>query len=469
VRARLGVLAVLALGTVSLAGSATARPVATGISDWPEFGYSPGRQNVGPASTGITATNVGRLRRRQIQLDGTADSSPVYLHHVTVRGKSHDVVFVTTSYGKTEAIDAVSGKVLWRYTPPTYGSYVGTEQITTMAPLASPDRTAVYAGEPDGRIVKLAVADGTVLWSMSITRDPAHEKLSGSINFSRGMVLVATGGYYGDAPPYQGHIVTLSEVNGQIVGVWNSLCSDRHTIIQPATCSSSDSGAWGRSVPVVDPGTGNLLVATGNGPWNGKTDWGDSTLVLSPDATRLLKHWTPKNQDELNTSDQDIGSTAPALLGGGYLVQGGKDGKLRLLSLSHLAGVDGTLGGELQTVPTPGGAELFTAPAVWRGTWVFVSDSNGTAAWVLRGGHLEAAWQNDNAGTSPVVAGGLLYVEGSGGIHVYAPMSGHEVAKLPIGDVHWESPIVGDGRVVATQGDSNNHSTSGVLDIYSLA
>ena len=337
-----------------------------------------------------------------------------------------------------------------------------------MTPLADPDRTAVYAGEPDGRIVKLSVATGKLLWSTSITRDPTHEKLAGSINYSRGLVLAATDGYIGDAPPYQGHVVSLNPANGHLVGVWNSLCSNRHTIIQPSTCGASDSAIWGRSAPAVDPATGNLLVATGNAPWNGSTNWGDSVLVLSPDATRLLKHWTPTNQAELNASDLDLGSTAPALLAGGYFVQGGKDGKLRLLSLSRLAGVNATTGGELQTVSTPGGADLFSAPAVWRGTWVFVSDGDGTAAWVLRGGRLHAAWSNGNAGTSPVVAGGLLYVEGSGAIHVYVPTSGREVGSLPVGDAHWESPIVADGRVAAPEGNSNDHATSGVLNIYRL-
>jgi outer membrane protein assembly factor BamB len=455
------VLAVLALG----GGSSSA---AGGGSDWPGFNFDAARHGVGAASTGITAANVGRLRQQQVQVGGTVDSAPIYLHDVKVGGATHDVFFVTTSYGKTVAIDAASGRILWRYVPPTYASYAGSPQITTMTPQADPSRTAIYAGEPDGRIVKLAVANGKLLWSTPITRDPTHEKLAGSINFAHNLVFAATDGYFGDAPPYQGHVVSLDPGDGHVVGVWNSLCSDRSEIIQPSTCGSSDSAMWGRSAPVVDPASGNLLVATGNGPFDGVTDWGDSVLVVSPDAKGLLKHWTPTNQAELNAADLDLGSTAPALLAGGYFVQGGKDGKLRLLSLARLEGVNARTGGELQTVPTPGGTDLFSAPAVWRGTWVFVSDGAGTAAWVLRGGRLHPAWSNGNPGTSPVVAGGLLYIAGSGGIHVYAPSTGRPLATLPIGDVHWESPIVVDGRVAASEGNSNAHATSGMLNIYRL-
>ena len=46
----------------------------------------------------------------------------------------------------------------------------------------------------------------------------------------------ATGGYGGDAPPYQGHIVVLDTGSGQIEHVWNSLCSDRAAIIDPSSC-----------------------------------------------------------------------------------------------------------------------------------------------------------------------------------------------------------------------------------------
>jgi hypothetical protein len=417
-------------------------------ADWPEFGYNPGRQNVGPAS-GITAANAGKLRRHQINLDGTVDSSPI-----SVGG----VIYVTTTYGHTEAIDPATGRVRWRYTPPTYSSYAGSSRITNMTPIADPDHTAIYAGAPDGLIVKLAVATGKVEWSTSITRDPTHEKLTSSLNFSRGLVIATTGGYIGDAPPYQGHVVTLNPKSGHIVHVWNSLCADRHAIIQPSTCGASDSAIWARSGAVVDPATGHLLVATGNAPYSGSTNFGDSVIVLSADASRALGHWAPPNTDELNSSDLDLGSTAPALLSGGYFVQGGKDGKLRLITMSSLRSV--------QTVSTPGSTDLFSAPAVWQGKWVFVADSAGTDAWVLRGGRLHQAWSNGHDGTSPVIAGGLLYVQGSGVIRIYQPTSGHEVAELPCGDVHWQSPIVTDGRVIAVEGNANDHRTSGVLDVY---
>jgi PQQ-like domain len=425
---------------------ATLAFAAPAAADWPEFGYDPGRHNTAP--TGIAAAKVGKLHRRTIDLDGTVDSSPI-----AVGG----TIYVTTTYGRTEAIDAKTGGVRWRYTPPTYGSYAGSYRITNMTPIVDPGHSAIYAGAPDGRIVKLAIATGKVLWSTSITRDPTHEKLTSSLNFSRGLVIATTGGYIGDAPPYQGHVVTLNPASGHIVNVWNSLCADRHAIIQPSTCRASDSAIWARSGAVVLPGSGNLLVATGNAPYDGRRNFGDSVIELTPDASRVIGHWAPPNTDELNVTDLDLGSTAPALLANGSFVQGGKDGRLRLISRGLRT---------LQIEATPGSTDLFSTPAVWRGTWVFVASGSGTDAWVLRGGRLHKAWSNRNDGTSPVVAGDLLYVQGSGVIRVYRPATGHEVAKLPCGPVHWQSPIVDGGRVVAAEGNANDHGTSGLLDVY---
>ena len=99
-----------------------------------------------------------------------------------------------------------------------------------------------------------------------------------------------------------------------------------------------------------------------------QAELGDSVLELSANASELVQSYTPTTQQQLASSDADLGSASPALLPGGLVLQGGKDGAFRLLSLAHLNGHDhrlGRLGGELQDVPTPGGGVVLTAPAVW--------------------------------------------------------------------------------------------------------
>jgi outer membrane protein assembly factor BamB len=432
------------------------------------FGYASSRANSGPPSTGITRQNVSRLRRQQVHVDGTVDSSPIYLHDVRVDGRVRDVFFVTTTYGRTLAIDAANGRVLWRRTPAAYASWAGSSRITTATPVADPNRAAIYAASPDGVIQKLRVANGHVIWRTAITRLPDREKIAASLNFANGRVIATTGGYIGDAPPYQGHVAVIAASTGKLLHVWNSLCSDRRGLIVPSSCASSASAIWGRSGAVVEPGSGALLVATGNGHFDGKTDWGDSLLRLSSNASRLLGSWTPTNQAELESSDADLGSTSPVWLGSGLAAQGGKDGKIRLVNVRGLS--LGRLGGELQTVSTPGGTDLFTAPAVWRSggeTWLFAG-GDGLDAWRVRGRRLVRAWSAAGSSTSPVLAGGLLYAfdPGGNGLRVYVPRTGKLVTTLRAGQGHWNSPIVADGRIALPEGNANEHATSGVLDIY---
>jgi len=462
-------IAVLAAAAFVLLACGTAGRAQTSGNDWPRFNWNAQRSGAPTFATGVTAANVGKLQRQQIQLGGTADSSPIYLHGVTVHGAAHDVFFVTTTYGKTVAVDAANGSILWTFIPPRYASWAGSAQITTATPVADPSRQYVYAASPGGQVHKLAVADGHSLWAVTITKLASREKIAASLNYFNGKIIATTGGYIGDAPPYQGHVALISPA-GRLLHVWNSLCSNRRGLLVPATCGASDSAMFGRSGAVVDPTNGQLLVATGNAPWNGTTNWGDAVIRLDPNATRILGNWTPVNTDQLNATDTDIGSTSPVYLGGGLIAQGGKDGIIRLLSQKRMAGARGHKGGELNTVSTPSGTDLFTAPAVVRtkgGLWLFAADNGGTAAYRVRNSKLVFAWRNSTGGTSPIVAGGLLYVyDPNGGLNVYTPFGGKLVARLTAGNGHWNSPIVVDGRIALPEGNANDHSTSGYLDIW---
>ena len=221
-----------------------------------------------------------------------------------------------------------------------------------------------------------AVADGRTEWSTTITLLPRREKIASPLNYFRGHVIAATGGYLGDASPYQGHVAIIDAASGRLLHVWNSLCSDRASLIEPSTCRESGSAIWGRAGAVIDTTTGNIFVATGNGLWDGRSNWGDAVIELDPDATRMTGNYTPTNTEQLDHSDADLGSTSPVLLGE-FVAQSGKDGLLRLLDWKTMRGPAPHRGGEVESVRTPSGAGLFTAPAVWHSataTWIFVAD-----------------------------------------------------------------------------------------------
>jgi len=445
------------------------------LTSWPEFGLNPQRSGASDAATGITAANVKQLHLRQVRLPGTADDSAIFLSDVNVEGTVQNVAIVSTIYGITVAVDPATGHILWQYTPPGIAAWSGSYQITVATPIADPSGQYVYTTSPDGVVNKLSVEDGQQQpgWPVRITLLPSREKLTASLNWGDGELLASTGGYIGDTPPYVGHIVAIDPRTGSVAHVFNTLCANRHVIISPPTCSASDSAILSRSGPVVLPGGKRVLIATGNAPWNGRTDFGDSVIELSLPDLRLVQAYTPVDQATLNGSDLDEGSGSPALLPGHVALQGGKDGLLRVISLADMDGRRHRLpertGGQLQTLRTPGGAMLFSAPCVWH-SMVFVADQSGTTAYRVEHRRLHVAWSNGTAGQSPVLAGGLLYVYdfASGGIDVYKPRSGRLVTTLQSGAGHWNSPIVVDGYVIEPEGDANNHDTSGVLDIWSL-
>lgn len=422
--------------------------------------------------SGITAANVARVTRRQIKLDGTVDASAIYLWGVTVQGARHDALFLTTTYGKTVALDANTGAILWEYTPASYRSVAGTRQITTSTPVADMDRRHIYAASPDGYIQKLTISDGQPVWRTSVTNLAEREKLASPLKFFQGRVIAVTAGYIGDRPPYQGHIAILDGDSGALLHVWNSLCSNRVELLKPESCPQSQSAIWGRAGAVIDPKSGDILIATGNGNWNGTTDWGDSLIELDASATTMIGNYTPADTAQLNARDLDLGSASPVLLSGDFIAQGGKDGKVRLLSRNAIAGTTPHKDHELQSVPTPSGTDLFAQPAVWTHeghAWMFAADNGGTAAWEMDNGKLEQKWKVSTGGTSPFVSGDLLFVYAPrGGLNVYDAPSGKLISTLACGSGHWNSPIVVQGHVILPEGNANDHATSGVLDVWSL-
>jgi hypothetical protein len=454
----------------------TTEEILPGTSSWPMFGVDPSRNNLYSDATGLNAENVGRLERRQVRLPGTADSSPIAL--------PSGLLVLTTSYGKAVAVNPANGAIAWTFVPDGIESWEGTSQITQASPVFA--NGFVYSYSPDGRVHKLEAANGDEIrsdgWPVTITKDPIHEKSAPPLNIANGLVLTATGGYFGDAPPYQGHVVAIDADSGRIVNVFNTLCSEREGVIDPTSCPESGSAIWGRGGVVVKPGSGNLLVSTGNAEWDGSQYWGDSVLELSPDASSLLHTFTPENEAELDSSDLDLSSASPAVVPldpegePRFVLQGGKEGVLYLLDAETLNGSDspGGRGGMLATVEAPGGGGVFTAPSVWpRGgrAVVFVANSAGTTAYAIRDDppQIEALWQNSTPGTSPVLAGRLLYIYNpGGGLNIYEPDSGRLLTTLEAGPGHWSSPIAFNGIVALPEGNSNEHATGGVLNLYRL-
>src|SRR5579863_940723 len=144
-RSRLALIIAAGIGTAIFGGVLGSAIAQQASNDWTQAGFDLAGSSSSTSGTGITAANVAGLSRHQVTLDGIVDASAIYLHGVGVKGGTHNVFFVTTSYGKTIAVDGDQGAILWEYTPPKYDSWAGSRQITNTTPVADPNRQNIYA------------------------------------------------------------------------------------------------------------------------------------------------------------------------------------------------------------------------------------------------------------------------------------------------------------------------------------
>lgn len=474
------------------------RAAAAKIS-WPAFDGGGARSGTNPSETTITPATVSSLGRLwQTTLPAIADSSPIYEPNVVTASGIRDLLFVTTKTGSLLALDANTGALVWQKDHPagTCTDGQGTQPCyTDSSPALDPSGVFVYTYGLDGYIHKHAVSDGSEVmgggWPELVTLKQNLEKGSGSLNVATlanvPYLYMSVSGFF-DSGDYQGHIVAINLSTGTQT-VFNALCSDQpvHFVLTPGTpdCSDTEAGVWGRATVVADPITGNVFFTSGNGTYDPTAhDYGDSVVELHPDGTgnaggEPVDSYTPSNYAQLQSDDLDLGSTAVALLPQQpssltpYMaVQSGKDSMVRLLNRQNLSGQGGPdhTGGELQLIALPQGGMVRTQPAVWTDpsgvTWVFIVDDSGLSAFTLRtdtGGHstLQLAYTNGYAGSSPLVAGGVLYIEGYGTTRALNPLTGNLLWNASNGGLHWQSPIVVNGHLYAAD-------NSGTITCYAL-
>jgi hypothetical protein len=461
-------------------------------SDWPQFNLDAQHSGTSRQEITIHKGNVATLHLKySVTLPGVADGAPAFLADVATPSGVKDLLFLTTKNGLIAACDAATGGVVWSHQPATGPNY------TTSMPAVDPSRQYVYSYGLEGRVHKYQVGDGIEIttggWPQVATLKPSVEKSSPGLSVavardSTPYLYVANGGYPGDAGDYQGHVTAINLTTGA-QRVFNANCSDltvHFTLGGSPDCPAVQTAIWARAGVVYDADNDRIFMATGNGPFNANVsghNWGDSVFALHPDGTGTgggpLDSYTPVEFQQLQNADADLGSTAPALfppLAGSAVahvgVQSGKDAELRLLNMDNLsgAGAPGHVGGDLQKLSVPQGGAVLTAPAVWQnpadgGIWVFVASGSGISGLELTLGGGEAPllvsrWTNGNGGTSPIVVNGILFYASYTGVHALDPVMGTSLwSDASVGTIHWESPIVVNGRLYVTD-------EAGTLRVY---
>ncbi|HKS94711.1 MAG TPA: pyrrolo-quinoline quinone, partial [Terriglobia bacterium] len=414
----------------------------------------------------VNASHFGKLF--SLRVDGDVYAEPLYMPQLEVPGKgTHNVVFVATEHDSVYAFDADgrSAQPLWKvnFLNPDAGTttvpprdvgcpFIRPEIGITSTPVIDLNSGTLYvlartrekAGFLSSQYVQrlhaLAVTTGVEKFGGPVVirasvRGRGAGGAKGEIEFDalrenpRSSLLLANGKVYltwassCDVGPYHGWVMAYDAQNLKQAGVWN------------ASPDAGESGIWaGDTGPAADS-QGNVYTATGNGRFDaaaGGRDYGDSILKLVLDGPNLLvrDYFTPFNQEELNSNDNDLGSGGPVLLPdqpGAHphlLLIAGKGGMVYVVDRNRMghfhAGADSQV---VEEVQLPGGG-AFGAPAYWNQHVYYVASDDTLRDFEVERGLLKPVGRSGvrfiDPGATPAVS-----ANGSKNAIVWAASSRH--------------------------------------------
>ena len=319
-----------------------------------------------------TILNSSNVNPRQFGMlfswpvDASVYAQPLYVPNVAIPGKgTHNVVYVATMNDSVYAFDAdsntgISNSPLWSksYTNVAAGitavpssdlqlpdeqdisGSVGIEG-TPVINVATNAMYLVARTKENGAYVQrlhaidirsgAELANSPMTITASVTNssgtvipfDPKRQNQRVALTLANNLIYIVWGSH-NDIGPYHGWVMAYSPTTLQRTYVFND---------------SPDGGMGGiwqaGSGPSVDAG-GNLYLGSGNGDWNGTTNFGQSVFKLSP-TLQLKDYFTPDNWQTESNNDVDLGCGGLIVIPGtNLLLEGSKEGILYLLNTQNM-------------------------------------------------------------------------------------------------------------------------------------
>ncbi|HET7530769.1 MAG TPA: PQQ-binding-like beta-propeller repeat protein [Mycobacteriales bacterium] len=419
----------------SPSGSSTSTPPSA--DDWPTYHGDAQRSGVSnqPALRPPLQTAWTK------QLDGAVYAQPILAKGLVVVATENNTVYALRP----------GGAIGWRshLAPPVPGSDLPCGNIDPLGITGTPAYDAgrglvfVVTETAGGRhdLRALDVRTGRQRWVRNldvVDRDRSAEQQRGAVLVAHGRVYVAFGGLYGDCGNYIGYVASVTT-------------DGTGPVLHYEVPSGREAGIWAPPGPVVDPRSGDLLVAVGNGSGTGgEFDGSDSVLRLSPSLRRVAL-FAPSTWPEDNAADLDLGSMSPVPVTG-HVVIAGKRGTVYLLS-PDLGGV----GGQMATLD---GCAAYGGAAT-TGDAVVLPCSDGIRRLDVAGASMQWRWHQPDVAGSPLIAGDTVYAmsQSDGDLYAVDLHTGAVRTHVHVGEVtRFATPApVGGMLVVGT--------TSGVVAV----
>jgi quinohemoprotein ethanol dehydrogenase len=238
--------------------------------DWPGYGRSYGEQHYSPLGDVNTET-ISRLKLAW-WLDlpiGPSTTAPVEVD---------GVIYFARGYSVVNAVDAVSGKLLWTYDPDVAAASGQKLRTNWGSRGIAWWNGKVYTGTADGRLIAINAKTGVPVWSVLTIGKDDQRYITGAPRVFDGKVAIGHGG--ADFGAVRGYVTTYDAETGKQLWRFYTVPGDPAKGFENkamAMAAKTWSGQWWKyggggtvwNAMTYDPETDSLLIGTGNGaPWN---------------------------------------------------------------------------------------------------------------------------------------------------------------------------------------------------------
>jgi hypothetical protein len=346
----------------------------------------------------LTTANVNQSQFGKLfteSVDGQVYAQPLYVSALNIAGGTHNVVYVCTEHNSVYAFDAnTGGAALWHV---NLGTSVTDQNCSNIAPEIGITGTPVI----DLTTNTLYLDAKTEVGANHFHTLHALDLGTGAEKFGAPVTISATVSGVTFNPFTQAQRPGLLLLNGVVylgyashcdAGVYNGWLlgyrAGPSTISQVAvfctTPTGSDGGIWASGMGPAADASGFIYVETGNGSWDGVSNFGDSFIKFSTVGGLSVADWfTPHNQAALDSADLDIGSGGPVLVPPHYVVGLSKSGVMYLCDQNNMGHFNATTDSCLQVFSaTAVTTSVGTSPVYWNGPskqYLFIASGNDTA------------------------------------------------------------------------------------------
>ena len=261
---------------------------ATDGTDWPAFGRTFAEDHYSP----LTLINDGNVRRLGLKWSLDLDVS----NSITAPLEVDGVVYLGAGHGVVYAVDARSGRQLWRFDAKAPAAAGKKMRVAWGIRGIAFWKGRVYTGTTDGRLIALNASDGSVAWSVQTVDKNNGATITGAPRAFNGKIIIGFSGE--DFGAVRGYVSAYDAQTGKLD--WRFYLvpgrpgTSDHAASDPvmAMAAKTWTGKWWKfggggaawNAITYDPDFNRVYIGTGNGDpmnWKIRSPGGGDNLFIA--------------------------------------------------------------------------------------------------------------------------------------------------------------------------------------------